>query len=183
MGGIFLPTLKKEAPIPMSDRPKKKITWKQWQRRTMLIILAVAALFVALYFIVYRQPQPLMEMDCMVGSNVPSAGTVTQYSQEVPEGVTVTVTSQEQVADLWQAMQDTQVRLVRGQTVPTPPVGGYYYEVALSSADGASTYSFGCDSDGELVILGGGYTISGESNLVPALDALFAQTESGDTAS
>ena len=55
--------------------------------------------------------------------------------------------------------------------------------VALSSADGASTYSFGCDSTGELVILGGGYTISGESNLVPALDALFAQTESGDTAS
>ena len=80
-------------------------------------------------------------------------------------------------------MQDTQVRLVRGQTVPAPPVGGYYYEVALSSADGASTYSFGCDSTGELVILGGGYTISGESNLVPALDALFAQTESGDTAS
>ena len=27
----------------MSDKPKKKITWKQWQRRTMLIILAVVA--------------------------------------------------------------------------------------------------------------------------------------------
>ena len=89
----------------------------------MLIILAVAALFVALYFIVYRQPQPLMEMDCMVGTDAPAAGTVTQYSQEVPEGVTVTVTSQEQVADLWQAMQDTQVRLVRGQTRPRPPCG------------------------------------------------------------
>ena len=31
----------------MSDKPKKKITWKQWQRRTMLIILAVVAVFVA----------------------------------------------------------------------------------------------------------------------------------------
>ena len=55
----------------MSDKPKKKITWKQWQRRTMLIILAVVAVFVALYFAVYRQPQPLMEMDCMVGTDAP----------------------------------------------------------------------------------------------------------------
>ena len=65
----------------MSDKPKKKITWKQWQRRTMLIILAVVAVFVALYFAVYRQPQPLMEMDCMVGTDAPAAGTITQYSQ------------------------------------------------------------------------------------------------------
>ena len=57
----------------MSDKPKKKITWKQWQRRTMLIILAVVAVFVALYFAVYRQPQPLMEMDCMVGTDAPAA--------------------------------------------------------------------------------------------------------------
>lgn len=160
----------------MSDKPKKKITWKQWQRNTMIIIFVVVAIFVALYFIIYRQPQPLMEMDCMVGTDVPSAGTVTQYSQEVPEGTVFTVSSAEDVADLWAAMQTTQVRLIRGQTVPAPPVGGYYYEVALSSADGASTYSFGCDSSGELVILGGGYAIHGESDLVPALNALFAET-------
>lgn len=183
MGGIFLPTLKKEAPIPMSDRPKKKITWKQWQRRTMLIILAVVAVFVALYFAVYRQPQPLMEMDCMVGTDAPAAGTITQYSQDNLEGVVFTVSGEEDVADLWQAMQSTQVRLLRGRSVPAPPVGGYYYEVSLTSADGGSTYSFGCDSSGELLILGGGYAIHGESNLLPALDALFAQTESGDTAS
>ena len=71
-------------------------------------------------------------------------------------------------------MQSTQVRLLRGRSVPAPPVGGYYYEVSLTSADGGSTYSFGCDSSGELLILGGGYAIHGESNLLPALDALFA---------
>ena len=32
----------------------------------------------------------------------------------------------------------------------------------------------GCDSSGELLILGGGYAIHGESDLLPALDALFA---------
>ena len=158
----------------MSDKPKKKITWKQWQRRTMLIILAVVAVFVALYFAVYRQPQPLMEMDCMVGTDAPAAGTITQYSQDNLEGVVFTVSGEEDVADLWQAMQSTQVRLLRGRSVPAPPVGGYYYEVSLTSADGGSTYSFGCDSSGELLILGGGYAIHGESNLLPALDALFA---------
>lgn len=158
----------------MSDKPKKKITWKQWQRRTMLIILAVVAVFVALYFAVYRQPQPLMEMDCMVGTDAPAAGTITQYSQDNLEGVVFTVSGEEDVADLWQAMQSTQVRLLRGRSVPAPPVGGYYYEVSLTSADGGSTYSFGCDSSGELLILGGGYAIHGESNLLPALDDLFA---------
>lgn len=158
----------------MSDKPKKKITWKQWQRRTMLIILAVVAVFVALYFAVYRQPQPLMEMDCMVGTDAPAAGTITQYSQDAPDGVVFTVSGEEDVADLWQAMQSTQVRLLRGRSVPAPPVGGYYYEVSLTSADGGSTYSFGCDSSGELLILGAGYAIHGESNLLPALDALFA---------
>ena len=118
------PPGKRRNPIAMSDKPKKKITWKQWQRRTMLIILAVVAVFVALYFAVYRQPQPLMEMDCMVGTDAPAAGTITQYSQDNLEGVVFTVSGEEDVADLWQAMQSTQVRLLRGRSVPAPPVGG-----------------------------------------------------------
>ena len=118
-----------------------------------------------------------VEPECALwfqGTDAPAAGTITQYSQDNLEGVVFTVSGEEDVADLWQAMQSTQVRLLRGRSVPAPPVGGYYYEVSLTSADGGSTYSFGCDSSGELLILGGGYAIHGESNLLPALDALFA---------
>ena len=118
------PPGKRRNPIAMSDKPKKKITWKQWQRRTMLIILAVVAVFVALYFAVYRQPQPLMEMDCMVGTDAPAVSTITQYSQDNLEGVVFTVSGEEDVADLWQAMQSTQVRLLRGRSVPAPPWAG-----------------------------------------------------------
>ncbi len=151
----------------MSDKPKKKITWKQWQRRTMLIILAVVAVLVALYFAVYRQPQPLMEMDCMVGTDAPAAGTITQYSQDNLEGVVFTVSGEEDVADLWQAMQSTQVRLLRGAQRPRAPRGRVLLRGILTSADGGSTYSFGCDSSGELLILGGGYAIHGRATCSP----------------
>ena len=158
----------------MSDKPKKKITWKQWQRRTMLIILAVVAVFVALYFAVYRQPQPLMEMDCMVGTDAPAAGTITQYSQDNLEGVVFTVSGEEDVADLWQAMQSTQVRLLRGRSVPAPPVGGYYYEVSLHQRRRRLHLQLRLRLLRGAADPGRRHAIHGESNLLPALDALFA---------
>ena len=79
----------------MSDKPKKKITWKQWQRRTMLIILAVVAVFVALYFAVYRQPQPLMEMDCVMNHE----GEIIEL-QGTGEGRAFTIAEQRQLVDL-----------------------------------------------------------------------------------
>ena len=89
------------------------------------------------------------------------------------DGVSLAVTSPDQVSGLWQAIQDTEVRFVRGRGTAVAPPGGVYYEVSLTSADGASVYGFGCNSNEDLVIQGSAYVIVGESQILQALDALF----------
>ena len=83
------------------------------------------------------------------------------------------MTSPDQVSGLWQAIQNTEVRFVRGRGTAVAPPGGVYYEVSLTSADGASVYGFGCNSNEDLVIQGSAYVIVGESQILQALDALF----------
>lgn len=146
--------------------------------RVALITLAVIAAIILGYVIMYMQPQPLL--DCMKGTEPPNAGTIVCHQQgENGESVptTLTVTSKEQVAALWESIQTTQVRFNRGMAVPTAATGGAYYEVALSATDAAGaavgTYSFGCNSEGKLLIVGSSYDIVGESSLPVSLASLF----------
>lgn len=139
---------------------------------TILILVAIAACYAG-YFM---QSQPLM--DCVEGTDPANSGTIVQYEQD-KEPVTLTVENADQIAGLWEAIQTTGVRFLQGRGMPSAPVGGAYYEVTLTAIqeDGAQTgaYSFGCSTNGKMVIVGSNYEVVGESDLVPQLEALFAQ--------
>ena len=151
------PPGKRRNPIAMSDKPKKKITWKQWQRQNHAHHPGRGG---RLCGPVLRRlpPAPASDGDGLHGGHrrppppapSPSIPRTTWKGSSLPSPVRRTWPTSGRPCE-------TQVRLLRGRSVPAPPVGGYYYEVSLSSADGGSTYSFGCDSSGELLILGGGY--------------------------
>ncbi len=146
--------------------------------RVVLITLAVIAAIILGYVALYMQPQPLL--DCMKGTEPPNTGTVTCYQQgENKESIptTITVTDKEQVAALWEAIQTTEVRFSRAMGAPAAEPGGAYYEVNLSATDASGaevgTYSFGCNNEGVILIVGSTYHIVGEASLPVALAALF----------
>ena len=129
--------------------------------RNILLPIVIIAVIVACYVGYFMRTQPLL--DCMTGTDIPSTGEITRYDEAHKDGVSLAVTSPDQVSGLWQAIQGTAVA----------PPGGVYYEVSLTSADGASVYGFGCNSNEDLVIQGSAYVIVGESQILQALDALF----------
>ena len=139
--------------------------------RNILLPIVIIAVIVACYVGYFMRTQPLL--DCMTGTDIPSTGEITRYDEAHKDGVSLAVTSPDQVSGLWQAIQDTEVRFVRGRGTAVAPPGGVYYEVSLTSADGASVYGFGCNSNEDLVIQGSAYVIVGESQILQALDALF----------
>lgn len=139
--------------------------------RNILLPIVIIAVIVACYVGYFMRTQPLL--DCMTGTDIPSTGEITRYDEAHKEGVSLAVTSPDQVSGLWQAIQDTEIRFVRGRGTAVAPPGGVYYEVSLTSADGASVYGFGCNSNEDLVIQGSAYVIVGESQILQALDALF----------
>lgn len=146
--------------------------------RVALITLVVIAAIIGGYAALYMQPQPLL--DCMKGTEPPNTGTIVRYEQgENKESVPTTyaVNSKEQIAELWNVIENTQVKFHRGAGAPAASEGGAYYEVNLSATDetGAAvgTYSFGCNSDGSLLIVGSSYDIVGEPLLPVALASLF----------
>lgn len=142
-----------------------------------IITLVVIACLIGIYVMVFMRPQPLM--DCVDGTEAPNAGQIVMYEQD-KNAVTLTFHSQEELADLWNAMQNTHVRFLRGRGIVSVPQGGAYYELSLQALDAsgneAGAYAFGCASDGGLVIAGSDYEIVGESDLAAELEALFADT-------
>lgn len=125
--------------------------------RNILLPIVIIAVIVACYVGYFMRTQPLL--DCMTGTDIPSTGEITRYDEAHKDGVSLAVTSPDQVSGLWQAIQDTEVRFVRGRGTAVAPPGGVYYEVSLTSADGASVYGFGCNSNEDLVIQGSAYVL------------------------
>ncbi len=91
------------------------------------------------------------------------------YDQAHQEGQKWDVAEGSELDEVWQAMQSAQVRFLRGHGVVTLPDGGAYYEVKLANADGSSSYAFGCNSEGDLIIAGSDYVLVGDSSLPQAL--------------
>ena len=125
---------------------------KHKKLRTVLITVVVIAALVAAYMIAFMRPQPLL--DCLGGTEAPTTGTLTVYDQAHQEGQKWDVAEGSELDEVWQAMQSSQVRFLRGHGVVTLPDGGAYYEVKLANADGSSSYAFGCNSEGDLIIAG-----------------------------
>ena len=159
-----------ESILPLPTRRRTDARNKK-KLRNILLPIVIIAVIVACYVGYFMRTQPLL--DCMTGTDIPSTGEITRYDEAHKDGVSLAVTSPDQVSGLWQAIQDTEVRFVRGRGTAVAPPGGVYYEVSLTSADGASVYGFGCNSNEDLVIQGSAYVIVGESQILQALDALF----------
>lgn len=142
-----------------------------------IITLVIVAGLISIYAMVFMRPQPLM--DCVDGAEAPNAGQIVMYEQD-KDAVTLTFHSQEELAGLWNAMQNTDIRFLRGRGIVSVPQGGAYYELSLQALDASGNevdaYAFGCASDGGLVIVGSDYEIVGESDLVAELKTLFADT-------
>ena len=147
---------------------------KKRKLRAPLIAVAVIAVIVLCYLFAFMRPQPLM--DCMTGTQPPTNGEIICYTGDQPEGKSLTITSAQQVEELWQAIQDTQIRFLRGKSAALIPQGGAYYTVTLFSDDGSSTYAFAYDTEGGMIIQGSAYKVLQEDHLGPALAAIFQQT-------
>ena len=160
----------------MLARNKKEEAYslKKKKLRVPLITVAVLAVLVLCYIFAFMRPQPLM--NCMTGTQPPTSGEIICYTGEEPDGRSLTVTSTEQVAQLWQAIQDAQIRFLRGRRSAVIPQGGAYYTVTLFSEDSSSIYAFGYDTEGGLIIQGSAYKVLGEDQLGPALAAICQQT-------
>ncbi len=135
--------------------------------RAAIIALVVIAVLVGAYVIAFMRPEPLL--DCLGGTETPTTGTLTVYDQAHQEGQKWEVVEGAELDEVWQAIQATQVRFLQGRGVVRLPDGGAYYEVKLASADGSSSYAFGCNSDGDLIIAGSDYNLVGDSSLTQAL--------------
>ena len=120
------------------------------------------------------RPQPLL--DFLDGTEAPTTGTLTVYDQVHQEGQKWDVIQGAELDEVWQAIQSTQVRFLQGRGVVTLPDGGAYYEVKLANEDGSSSYAFGCNSDGDLIIAGSDYDTVGDSSLPQALADLAKGT-------
>ena len=96
--------------------------------RNILLPIVIIAVIVACYVGYFMRTQPLL--DCMTGTDIPSTGEITRYDEAHKDGVSLAVTSPDQVSGLWQAIQDTEVRFVRGRGTAVAPPGGVYYEVS-----------------------------------------------------
>ncbi len=135
--------------------------------RAAVIALVVIAVLVGAYVFAFMRPEPLL--DCLGGTEAPTTGTLTVYDQAHQEGQKWEVVEGAELDEVWQAIQATQVRFLQGRGVVTLPDGGAYYEVKLANADGSSSYAFGCNSDGDLIIAGSDYDLVGDSSLTQAL--------------
>ncbi len=147
---------------------------KKKSNRAALITVVVLAAIAICYVGFFMRPQPLM--DCMPGTQAPEAGRIVQHTQENPEGTSIELSQAEQLDGLWQSMQDTQIRFLRGRGAAIGTAGGAYYEILLTSADGSTEYGFGYSTDGTMLIQGSDYKVLGEDKLGSALEALFAGT-------
>ena len=155
---------------------------KRKKLRIPLIVLAVIAILVACYVGFFMRAQPLLDclpgtqplLDCLPGTQPPAAGEVVRYTQDQPDGQSLALDDPQQVQALWQAIQQTQVRFLRGRGTALIPSDGAYYTVRLTSADGASVYAFGYNTQGGILIQGSDYRLLDEDLLGPALAAVFS---------
>lgn len=142
--------------------------------------IAIGALAVICIIYYNTQMRPADFLSHYDSHQPPVSGQVVQYDFEKNK-TTLEITGADMAADLWSAMENSQVRFIRSFSAANVPIDGYYYEVTLSdeagTAQGTTTYAFGCNTAGELIIGGTAYGFAGESGIIPALDALFTQYE------
>ena len=69
--------------------------------RNILLPIVIIAVIVACYVGYFMRTQPLL--DCMTGTDIPSTGEITRYDEAHKDGVSLAVTSPDQVSGLWQA--------------------------------------------------------------------------------
>lgn len=135
------------------------------------LILGCLAL---LYFFLMMRPGPLMEK--FEAAEPPAAAVVTQYDFNLNKA-TVDVGDTPQLAAVWEAMQNTQVRFLRSFSLAGAPEDGFFYESVLSDSEGSPLYTIGCNTDGEIIIEGKSYLIAGESELLDAFAELIEQSD------
>ena len=135
------------------------------------LILGALAL---LYFFIMMRPGPLM--DKFPVSDPPAAAQVTQYSFSL-DTTAADIGDTPELEALWQAMESTQVRFLRSFSLAGAPQDGYFYNAVLTDGAGKALYTFGCNTDGEIIIDGKSYLIAGESGLLDAFAKLIEQSD------
>ena len=135
------------------------------------LILGILAL---LYFFIMMRPGPLM--DKFASADPPVAAQVTQYNFNLDTAYAESGDTPE-LAEVWQAMQDTQVRFLRSFSLAGAPDDGYFYNAVLLDSAGSPLYTFGCNTDGEIIIDGKSYLVAGESSLAEAFAKLIEQSD------
>ena len=75
--------------------------------RNILLPIVIVAVIVACYVGYFMRTQPLL--NCMTGTDIPTTGEITRYDEAHKDGVSLDVTSADQVSGLWQAIQESQI--------------------------------------------------------------------------
>ena len=142
------------------------------------IAIAVIVILAVIYFNTQMKPRDLLSK--FDTDQVPVQGQVVRYdfSQNRTE---LTLTGPEMVEPVWQAMGASQMRYMQHISSAAVPLGGYYYEIMLSSEEdlesNTHTYAFACNTSGETVVRSMTYKLTDESPILNVLDALFTQYE------
>jgi len=142
------------------------------------IAIGVIVIAAVIYYNTQMRPHDLISM--FPTDQTPVQGQLVRYDSDQHRSE-LTLTEEDMVEPIWQAMQGSQVRYMQHISSAAVPVGGYYYEVMLSTeedaASGAYTYAFACNSSGETVIKAMTYRLVDEGPMMEVLGDLFTQYE------
>ncbi len=142
------------------------------------IAIAVIVVAAVIYYNTQMRPHDLISM--FSTDEIPVQGQLVRYDSDQNRSE-LSLTDPDMVEPVWEVMGDSQVRYMQHISSAAVPVGGYYYEVMLSTAEDAAndvrTYAFACNSSGETVIKGMTYRLVDEQPMMDVLGALFTQYE------
>ena len=141
----------------------------------LLIALAIILGGFGIYCLTFMQKEPLPEaLGVSETAQIPDGGTIVSHWNQ--DDTTVLDLDEKDAAEVWRAVENTNVRFIRARGIGLVPPGGYYYEVELT-AGGETVCAFGFNTDKGFVIDGQDYNRSGESTLAGVVGALFGQVE------
>gem|GEM_PF-963108 len=143
-----------------------------------IIAIVVVAVLIVIYYNTQMRPHDLLSF--YATDETPAAGLLVRYDSEQHRSE-LDVEGEEMIADLWQAIEGSQVRYMQHISSAAVSAGGYYYEVMLSTPEDQDsdthTYAFSVNTAGETVIQAMTYRLVDEQPMLDALDALFTQYE------
>ena len=141
-----------------------------------LIAIAAVVILGVIYFNTQMRPHDLLSF--YATDEAPVAGLLVRYDSDQHRSE-LDVEGEEMIADLWQAIQGSQVRYMQHISSAAVSAGGYYYEIMLSTPEDQDsdthTYAFSVNTAGETVIQAMTYRLVDEQPMLDALDALFTQ--------